>query len=82
MHWFKVNRPYVVLVLISMMLSGLVLLVGLREISTNNHKFCQVLAIHLKDPITKPVGAAPNSQVEREWELKLRRASLARQLGC
>jgi len=76
------RRGYVILALMSIGLSVAVLLISINTDKATAQKFCQVIALHLKEPVIKPPFPKNTPNLQLQWELHLRRIALAKELGC
>ena len=80
------RRAYVILVLISAMLSAISIGFSVRMISESQHKFCDVIAIVITHPPPKPADPHLDPTAERNYKLyqqyKDRYVALSNSLGC
>jgi hypothetical protein len=77
----KERKSYIILVLISIALSGLSILYSAHLVTASNKKFCTVINMRVIDPVPKPTAS-----LDREAEVKLRKhiafVALKHDLGC
>jgi hypothetical protein len=78
----KERRGYVILALMSILLSLAVLLLGSRQISDNNHRFCDLFNALLTPPVPKPANPAKDPSRERSYVLYIKFQTLDKSLGC
>lgn len=77
------RRAYLILVGISIFLSVTVLLVGIRLINANNHKFCIIFTnVTAAKAPPKPNDPKAHPSRERAYEDYQRFLTLGRSLGC
>jgi hypothetical protein len=73
---------YVVLALLPIVLAILAVLINLEEISSNNHKFCQLLQAATAVSVPKPADPKANPSREKNYEGFVIFAQLGHNLGC
>jgi hypothetical protein len=73
---------FVMLVVISIILSVLSFLGGLYEQGQNNHRFCQVIHSATTEPIPKPTDPKKNPSREQNYEAYIQFVQLGKSLGC
>jgi hypothetical protein len=66
----------------SILLSLGVLLFGVNQVNTNNHKFCDLFNALLTTPVPKPADPKKDPSRERSYELYIKFQTLDRALGC
>jgi hypothetical protein len=76
------RRAFITLVLISIFLSMMTFLGGIRAINANNHKFCQIIDSAVAIPVPKPAHPKQDPSREKIYEGYLRAVKLGRDLGC
>ena len=76
------RRAYVVLAIISMMLSGLVLLYGINQQKANDHKFCDVFGTLISGTAPLPANPKTDPSRARTYKLYVKFVALDRSLGC
>lgn len=79
----KERRGYIVLVLISMILSGAVLLFGVVQERNNEHKFCDVFdTLISSSPRPTPANPKTDPSRARSYEIYVKFVALDKSLGC
>jgi hypothetical protein len=78
----KERRAYVVLVAISVFLSLVTFMASVREIDSNNHKFCQLITGAVKVPVKKPLNPEVDHVQEHVYETYEHALKLGHDLGC
>ena len=76
------RRSYLILVGISVFLSGLVLLWGIKTVHDNNQHFCQFISSEITGPVVKPANPAANPSREKIWEATVKLIVLGDSLDC
>lgn len=76
------RRPYIVLAVISVVLSVAVLLLGVQEQHSNNHKFCDVFNALISTQVPRPADPKKDPSRERSYEIYVKFVVLDRALGC
>lgn len=75
-------RAYLILTGISVFLSVMVLLLGLKTVHDNNQHFCQFISGEITGPVVKPADPATNPSREKIWESEVKLIVLGDGLGC
>lgn len=79
----KERRGYIILVLISMILSGAVLLFGVIQQDRNDHKFCDMFnTIINSSPAPKPADPKKDPSRARSYNIYVKFVTLDKSLGC
>ena len=78
----KERRGYVVLALISIVLSAAVLLLGVQLQKENDHKFCDVFDTLISGTPPKPADPKTDPSRARSYELYVKLVHLDKSLGC
>ena len=77
------RRAYIILVVISILLSTAVFLLGLKEQDRNNHRWCQIITVSLSETKVKkpanPNAHTKQAQLYRNYQLVV---DLSHSLGC
>lgn len=79
----KERRAYVILAVISILLSASVLMFGIYRANQNNHKFCDLFTFALAaNPVPKKPAPGADPKVIRAYEGYVKFKELTRSLGC
>jgi hypothetical protein len=79
----KERRGYIILVLISVFLSGIVVVYGTIQQDANDHKFCDLFnTLVVAKPIPKPANPKTDPSRARSYDIYVKFRALDRSLGC
>jgi hypothetical protein len=73
---------YIVLVLLSLLMSSASVVISIKHDEDTGHDFCDVVSSVVSRPIPKPVDPKQNPSRERSYEGYLKFQALGRKLGC
>jgi hypothetical protein len=76
------RKAYIILVLISVVLSMGAYFLAVQAINNTQHKFCDIVNAVTADPIPKPSDPISNPSRERSYEFYLKFQVLDSRLGC
>lgn len=78
----KERYSYVILVLISVLLSGGAVIFGIVHDAANQRKFCDVVSSIATKPIQKPADPKKDPSRERSYTIYMKFVHLDHSLGC
>lgn len=78
----KIRYSFIVLVSLSILLAFVSVMVSLKAVSDNNHKWCQIVNTITAIPVPKPAKPKADPSRERSWEFYIEFIDLQRSLGC
>ena len=79
----KERKAYIILVIISIMLSGAVYTANRVQQTRNEHKFCDILSFSIVGPVpSKPADPKDHPSRERAYEGYQKIIKLKKDLGC
>jgi hypothetical protein len=76
------RRSYIVLVLISVILSLLSILYSVRLVNGSNHQWCDIINTIIVVPVQKPADPKAHPSRQRAWEYYQKFVALDKSLGC
>lgn len=76
------RRAYILLVLISVVLSALSILYSVRLVNGNNRQWCDIINTIIATPIQKPADPKAHTSRQRSYEYYQKFVKLDKSLGC
>jgi hypothetical protein len=76
------RRSYIVLVLISVVLSLASIMYSVRLVNGSNHQWCDIVDTIIITPVQKPADPKAHQSRERAWEYYQKFVKLDISLGC
>jgi hypothetical protein len=76
------RRAYVILVVVSLLLSVGSFMLSVNQIHQSNHKFCALMLGITATPVPKPAHPKIDKSRERSYEFYVIIKNLSRSLGC
>lgn len=73
---------FIILVLISVILSGSALMISIKQNRDSDRKWCQVVDSLIITPAIKPADPKKDPSRERSYEIYIKLVNLDKALGC